>query len=167
MRRRGGPPTAVLLVCVACLGCSQPPVSPLDADPDAPLGALPACQQAPSDSGREVQGIELPQGAIIDEVTVEAPLTTVRGYAPRTPVQIRRDFAERDDLEVFFIEDEVYESEAMVGNGTHRTYVKATAVCDRGSRLLMVVAPELDAAGLPVPAQASPGQPSPPDVVAD
>lgn len=70
-------------------------------------------------------------------------------------------YAERDDLEIFFIEDEIYESEAMVGNGTHRTYVKATAVCDRGSRLLLVVAPELDAAGLPVPAQATPAPPSP------
>jgi len=86
--------------------------------------------------------VELPAEAVVQEVTEPPPLTTVTGYSPRTPVQIRRDSAERDVLEVFFIEDEIYESEAMVGNGTHRTHVKATAVCDRGSRQLMVVAPE-------------------------
>ncbi len=158
MRRRRAPLAAVL---VACLGCGAPAVSPLDADPDDPLAALPPCEEPPAGSGQEVEGVELPQEAIVGEVTEQPPLVTVRGYSPRTPVQIRRDYAERDDLEVFFIEDEIYESEAMVGNGTHRTYVKATAVCDRGSRLLMVVAPELDASGLPVPAQASPGAPSP------
>jgi hypothetical protein len=158
MGRRRAPLAAVL---VACLGCGAPAVSPLDADPDAPLAALPPCGDLPAGSGQDVLGVELPEEAIVEDVTEEPPLITVTGYAPRTPVQIRRDYAERDDLEVFFIEDEIYESEAMVGNGTHRTYVKATAVCDRGSRLLMVVAPELDAAGLPVPATASPGQPSP------
>lgn len=157
MRRCRAPLAAALVVYLGCLGCGEPAISPLDADPDAPLAALPPCEESPTGSGLEVEGIELPQGAIVEEITEQPPLTTVRGYAPRTPVQIRRDFAERDDLEVFFIEDEIYESEAMVGNGTHRTYVKATAVCDRGSRLLMVVAPELDAAGLPVPAQSPPG----------
>jgi len=158
-RRRA--PLAAVLAAVLAAGCAAPAISPLDADPDAPLTALPACGDLPAGSGQDVAGVELPEEAIVEEVTVEAPLITVTGYAPRTPVQIRRDYAERKDLEVFFIEDEIYEAEAMVGNGTHRTYVKATAVCDRGSRLLMVVAPELDAAGLPVPAQASPGQPSP------
>lgn len=141
---------------VACLGCGPEPISPLDADPDDPLAALPPCEDPPAGSGEEVAGIELPEDAVVTEVTEGQPLTTVLGYSSRTPVQIRRDYAERDDLEIFFIEDEIYESEALLGNGTHRTYMKARAVCDRGSRLLLVVAPELDAAGLPVPTQATP-----------
>lgn len=49
------------------------------------------------------------------------------------------------------IEDEVHESEVLVANGTHRTYVKANAVCQTGSNLTATVGREEDATAVPIP----------------
>ncbi len=138
-----------VLLSAATAGCSGADAVP--ADEGGPLTALPACEAPPSPEVSEaVPGIELPDGAVVQSVERGDPLVTVQGYVPTTPVEVRR-YYQQTDLEILLIEDEILEAEALVSNGTHRTYVKARAVCAEGSSLLAVVAPELDAQGLPVP----------------
>jgi len=108
-----------------------------------PLLGLPPCQ-APPEAMADVQPGD--------------PLVTVTGYIATTPVRVRQYYQGRDDLEIMEIEDEIFEAEALFDNGTHRNYIKAQAVCREGTRLLGVVAPDVDAKGLPAP-QGSP-QPS-------
>ena len=59
------------------------------------------------------------------------------------------------DITVLLSENEVYEAELLVTNGKHRTFLKATATCAKGSQVLAVVAPEIAAKGLPVPQRAT------------
>ncbi|MBA2529579.1 MAG: hypothetical protein H0V19_06385 [Euzebyales bacterium] len=128
------------------------------AEDGGPLFGLPPCQDPPAaaaDAG--VEGLDLPEGAIVTNVVRGDPLVTVTGYIPQTPVRVRQFYQRRDDLDILEIEDEIFEAETLFGNGTHRNYVKAQAVCRQGSNFLAVVAPEVDAKGLPEPA----GSPTP------
>lgn len=146
-----------LLVALLLAGCgAQDGLAPLDpslpADEGGLITGLPACPSPPPAAEEQaVAGVLLPDGAYVTAVEPGEPLTTVRGYAGLTPVEVRR-FLQTSGLRVLNIEDEVTESEALVTNGRQRTYWKAQAVCDRGSQLLLVVAPEVSADGLPVPA---------------
>ncbi len=54
-------------------------------------------------------------------------------------------------LQNLTLEDEVFEAEVLFASGPRRVYVRALAVCDRGSQLLAVVAPNPEARGLPMP----------------
>ncbi len=126
-----------------------------------PLLGLPPCQAPPeamADVDVDVEGLDWPDGAIVTNVQPGDPLVTVTGYIATTPVRVRQYYQGRDDLEIMEIEDEIFEAEALFDNGTHRNYIKAQAVCREGTRLLGVVAPDVDAKGLPAP-QGSP-QPS-------
>ncbi len=150
-----------LLAALAVLapGCSQPP--PFDVTSPAPLTALPACEAPPAAAADgEVAGLVLPEGGIVTGVEPGTPLTSVTAYVGATPIALRQQLEARGDLEMLISEDEVYEAELLVSDGSYRTYLKATAVCAEGSTLLAVVAPELDAAGLPIPqGSPSPGAP--------
>ena len=100
----------------------------------------------------------LPPTARLTAVRAQQPLTQLNGYVEMTPVRVREWIEAQADLEVVVSEDEGYESELLVTDGTWRTFVKARAVCDDASLLAEVIAPEDSGAVLPTPA----GSPPPP-----
>ncbi len=71
----------------------------------------------------------------------EHPLSTVRGYVPDTPVNVRKFYQQQEDLEFSELEDEVYEAEVFYTLGVHNTYVKVQATCATGAQLTAVVGP--------------------------
>lgn len=99
----------------------------------------------------------MPPTARLTAVRAQPPLTQLNGYVESTPVEIREWIEAQPDLEVVASEDEGYESELLVTDGTWRTFVKARAVCASGSLLAEVIAPEDSDAVLPTPA----GSPAP------
>ncbi|CAN5272014.1 hypothetical protein BH23ACT9_BH23ACT9_09440 [soil metagenome] len=132
------------------MGCGGPEAR-IDLDSPAALAALPDCGPVPEGIDADVDGLVVPPGTLLTDVTANGPITTISGYTPLTPIAIRQHYEQQSDLEVLVIEDEVFEAEALVSDGSHRTYVKANAVCADGSRLLAIVAPELEGDLLPVP----------------
>jgi hypothetical protein len=118
-----------------------------------PLENLPPCTPAPAaaDTG-PIAGLVLPPRAVITRVSGTDPLTTVEGYVPMTPIQLRVYYQRLPDVDVLKAEDEVWESETLVTDGVHRLFVKAQAVCAQGSLLVAVVAPESQAEAVPAPA---------------
>jgi hypothetical protein len=123
-----------------------------------PLTAFPSCQGQPTVPAAEpVAGMATPRGIVLLQSSAQGPVRNAVGYVERTPVQIRIEYERRDDLELLHSEDEVFESELLVSDGTHRTFVRATAICDRGSNVLMVVAPEGEEQGLPEPGHGQTG----------
>lgn len=139
-----------LLAVVACTTEAQP----AELNPTGPISGLPACPSPPPASDQpSVAGLALPEGAVVTKVTPTDPLIRVDGYVALTPVQVRRHYQQRDDVEILFIEDEVYEAEILLSDGAHRSYVKALAQCAQGSRFLVVLAPEGEDVTLPAPGQ--------------
>lgn len=123
----------------------------------APLTALGPCRvEPPSPDPTAVEGLVLPPAAIVSRVREDGALTSVEGYIPRTPVEVRAFYQEHPTLEVVQIEDEVFESESLVSDGTNRLFVKAQAVCERGSVFVAFVAPEAGGAEVPAPAGSPP-----------
>jgi len=117
------------------------------------ISSLPACdQEQPPTIDEQVDGLDLPEGALVQTVERGEPLVTVTGFIPQTPVQVRQYYGAAQDLEILTLEDEIYEAEVLFSLDGRRTYLRALAACDQGSNLLAVVAPTLDADGLPVPA---------------
>ena len=126
-----------------------------------PLEHLPACASPPpSAKTGAIKGLKLPDGAVVTRVTASNPLTTIEGYVPLTPIQLRVYYQRLEGLDVLKAEDEVWESETLVTDGTHRLFVKAQAICAKGSNLVAVVAPEAQAGAVPAPA-GSPTAPAP------
>lgn len=78
---------------------------------------------------------------MVTSVQEDGPLVTVEGYVELVPIEVRRYYQERPGLELFEIEDEIFEAEALYGEGEFRSYVKARAICKTGSDLLVVVGP--------------------------
>lgn len=126
-----------------------------------PLNALPDCPSPPAGRPDEVVGLLLPDGAAVTAIQPQDPLTTVQSFVPLTPAQFEAHYAERKGIEVLVTENEVYEAELLVSNGSHRNFLKATATCSTGSQVLAVVAPEVDAEGLPIPQGAATATPAP------
>lgn len=123
-------------------GFTPPGVSALPPKEGGPLTQLPECQPPPQPVQAEpVPGLVLPDGAIITSVERAHPLTTVRGYIADTPVNVRKYYQQRDDLDFSELEDEIYEAETLYTFGVHNTYVKAQATCATGSQLIAVVGP--------------------------
>lgn len=127
---------------------NEPPTGPLTALSEC--GALPAPAEVPVPDGAQ-----LPDGAVVTSSLEQGPLVNVTAEVHTTPVNIRLAYEARDDLELIVVEDEVFEAELLVSDGTHRTYIKASATCQTGSTVLAVVAPENDDAPLPVPSAAA------------
>lgn len=142
---------AVLPACATAPPVPAPAPSATAAGPFGPLVALPACETPPAASAQAVEGLVLPDGSVVLKVQKQDPLTTVTAFTPFTPAQFEATYAKNDDLTVLLTENEVYEAELLVSNGTHRNFLKATATCSLGSQVLAVVAPEVDAEGLPLP----------------
>ncbi len=113
----------------------------LPQDEGGPLLGLPECPPAPEGIEADVPGLLLPQGAVVTEVKEQGPLMAVRGYIGQTPIEVRRFYGEYKGLELFEIEDEIFEAEVLFGRGAHRSYVKAQAQCQQGSALIVFVGP--------------------------
>jgi hypothetical protein len=143
-------------------GCGEPQVTGA-VDPGraatGPLTALGECGPLPTAAeGVEVpDGVQLPEGAVVTDVLEQGPLTSVTAEVRRTPVEVRVEFEARDDLELIVVEDEVWESELLVSDGAHRTYVKTAALCATGSAVSAVVGAESAAGALPRPTGAAAG----------
>ena len=139
---------AAMLVLVACSD-PQPAVN-AKGDPMGPLEALADCDQTPAANGEAPEGLLLPDGAVIQDVTPQGPLVNVTAYVEMTPVQFQQTYDDRG-LEILVSENEIFEAELLVSDGKYRNFLKAAALCKKGSSVLAVVAPEVDAEGLPVP----------------
>lgn len=149
---------AVAVALLAVVGCSDPEPQVTDrGDPLGQLEALADCQDPPAAQGEAPEGLMLPEGAVIQKVTPQGPLVNVTAYVPMTPVQFEESYRELG-VEILISENEIYEAEMLVSDGSHRNFLKAAALCKKGSSVLAVVAPEVDAEGLPIPQNA----PTPP-----
>ena len=154
------------LVLAPLVGCAvdQPPpttatvsappgataAAPTASVADGPLPGFPPCTEAPASNVPVPEGMTLPPGASLATSRDEPPLTYVDGFVPMTPVQVRLWY-EESGLTVILGEDEGLESEMLVSDGTHRTFIKTLARCDRGSDFVAVVAPETEAEQVPQP----------------
>lgn len=142
---------ATAVAALAFIGCSDPqPEVTRQGDPVGPLEALPDCDAPPAPDGEAPEGLLLPDDAVIQNVTPQGPVVNVTAYVPMTPVQFQQVYEDLD-VDILISENEIYEAELLVSNGTHRNFLKAAALCKEGSSVLAVVAPEVDAEGLPVP----------------
>lgn len=146
----------VAVVAMACGGPDQAPPTAQQTDMSGPLDAFPPCPAPPSGTAEEVQGLIVPDGTVVTQVTPQEPLVTVSAYVDKTPVQFEDAYTAMDGVTILQSENEVFEAELLISNGTHRNFLKATAQCRTGSQLIIVVAPELDAEGLPTPQGATP-----------
>ncbi len=135
---------ALLLVIPAC----SPQV-----EQERPEGsAVPTCGPPPSPAVTQtVDGFLTPAGTIIISTESEGILVTVRGYIEKTPVEVREEI-ESSGLTILQIEDEGFEAEALISDGTHRNFVKAELSCVGRSSILSVIAPESAGEQLPAPA---------------
>jgi hypothetical protein len=111
--------------------------TPASVDPALlePLTALGPCPSAPpGDSNAEpVEGLQLPEGTVVTNVTRTDPVVTVNAWVPLTPVQLREGFLQDPDLSVIQSEDEVWEAEVLFTRGDFRTFVKAQCASRRRS----------------------------------
>lgn len=147
---------AVVAVALALAGCTDagPGAAPApSAAPPTFALNLPPCGKPPSpDPDPPPPGAVVPPGTVITATREQPPLLQLNGYVASTPRAIRTWIEAQPDLEVVSSEDEGYESELLVSDGTWRTFVKARAICDEGSLLAEVIAPEDSGAVLPTPA---------------
>jgi len=133
---------------------SPSPANTLDPnrfDDGSPLTTLKACGATPRGVAADVPGLELPEGAVLTTVKPGSPLTQASGYVPTTPIKVKRFYTQDARLTVYNSEDEVYESEVLVGDGSRRTYVKAQAVCQTGSTLVVFIGKDGSDGAVPTP----------------
>jgi hypothetical protein len=139
---------AALLLTVT-LGCADAPPAPL-AD-DAALD-LPGCGTPPSpDPDPPPVGAVIPPGTRVTAFRQQDGLGQLNGYVTSTPRQVRAWIAEQPGLEVVAAQDDGYEAQLLVSDGSRRTFVKVRAVCTQGSRLVEIIAPADAAEALPTP----------------
>ena len=86
---------------------------------------------------------------MVTQVQPSGNLTSLQGWAPRTPVEIMVGYLRVDDWRVSQAEDEVFESEVLLVRAGQRLYVKAQATCERGSAFVAFLGS--DDAPVPVP----------------
>ena len=146
---------AGLTACANQPAVQPPPAAAVPTAGGSELTALADCPSPPPASVDTVEGMTAPPGTVVTKVVQQDPLTNVNGYVPMTPAQFEASFRTLEEVTILLSENEVYEAELLITNGTHRTFFKATATCRRGSTLLAVVAPEVDAEGLPLPQRAT------------
>lgn len=117
----------------------------------APLAGLPACPDAPdAPDDLDLVSAPLPLEAIATQSSTTGSLRSVQGWSPHTPVEIMVGYLRLEDWEVLAAEDEVFESEVLLTDGTLRVFVKSQAVCDRGSAFVLFASD--DTAVVPTPA---------------
>lgn len=159
-------PVVLLLLALLAGGCgggggvAEPPTGSVGADGSVdpallePLTGLGRCDSPPggTHSNADIEGLVLPPTSVVTEVTGVEPLTQVRGYIERTPVEIRVFYADGSaGVEVLTIEDEIREAEVLADSGSARMFLKAQAVCERGSVFVAFVAPAGETERLPAP----------------
>ena len=175
VRLHGGALVAgvVLFACLFAAGCSPTPPAPAPASPAPaaspaatgssevaidpqllePLAGLGPCKFDPKPMTAEpTEAAVFPDDTVVTEQQANGPLTSIKGYIPMTPVQIRVFYQEQDRYDVIQVEDEIRESEVLLGDGANRLFVKAQAVCELGSVFLAVLAPESAGNAVPTPA---------------
>ena len=131
-----------------------------DVRPTGSLTDLPPCGPPPQPAKVDpVEGLVIPNGATITQVTPVEPSVSVLGYVPLTPSQTRRSYTALTDVRILSEEDETYDAEVLLTTGSHRIFVKVVAVCDQGSQFSAIVATEAEAQG--VPAVPGAGVPTP------
>lgn len=148
-----------VLLVLAAGGCDRPAPGAEPATTAAPFALdLPPCGKSPSpDPGPPPEGAVIPPGTRITAVREQAPLVQLNGYVTSTPRDVRAWVETQSGLEVIASEDEGYEAELLVTDGTWRTFIKVRAVCSDGSMLAEVIAPADSDAVLSTPA----GRPTP------
>ena len=132
---------------VPAVTSTQPPAK------GGPLDDLPECSAPPEAADEGVSedatgDLVLPEDTVVTGVEDLGELVSVRGYVALTPIQVRTSYAEAPGLELYALEDEVYEAEVLYGAGDSRVFVKAQAQCQVGSLLSVFVGPQ-DGEGLP------------------
>ena len=115
--------------------------TPEPVESGGPLTQLEACNPVPEGVEDEVEGLVLPPTAVLTKVEQQGGLIRVDAYVEQTPIEVRMFYGQAPDLEIIEIEDEVFEAEVLFGSGDFRSYVKALAVCERGSTLIAFVGP--------------------------
>jgi hypothetical protein len=144
----GARPLAALgaaLLLTSCGGERTPPATSGLPGGGVPLiTAVPEgpCPSPPPPVEERVEGLVLPEGAYLTEVVRQGPLVQVRGRVDRTPLELRAEYEQRDDVEVLTLEDEGVEVETLVSTGGFRTYLRGTALCATASALDGLVSPE-------------------------
>ena len=130
-------------------GAVPEPSSTLAPAMGGPLTDLPACS-APPDAvdTEEAADLVLPEDTVVTGVEDLGELVSVRAYVALTPIEVRRFYAAAQGLQLYALEDELYEAEVLFGSGDNRVFVKAQAQCRQGSVLSIFVGPE-DGEGLP------------------
>jgi hypothetical protein len=124
----------VLLLAGGCGGAAETGFDP-NQPAVGPLTALGDCGPLPEPAADVAvpAGAVLPDGAVVTSATPQDPLVTLTAEVHATPVEIRVAFEARDDVELIVVEDEVWESEILLSDGTHRTYLRSSAICATGS----------------------------------
>lgn len=144
---------AILLTLVFMALQTEPGQPEQAVDRLGPLPGYPACESpTPDAAARAPEGLIVPRSAVVTKVTRRGEMWKASGYVPLTPVQLRRHYRDAPGVEVLQIEDEIIEAEALLTDGRFRSYVKATAVCELGSRFVAIVAAERQSGLVPTPA---------------
>lgn len=117
------------------------------------LANLPSCDRVPlaedAEVNADVPGLVLPDGARVTSVLEQGALTTVEATIRMTPLDVRDHYEGRDDIDLLRVEDEIFETEALLRAQQRRMYLRATALCADGTALTAVVGPDSEDAGLP------------------
>jgi hypothetical protein len=150
----------LVLAVLAAGACAEGGAPAAQQTPDlaGPLQALPPCEAPPEGIDEVVKGLIAPEGIIVTDVRVQKPLTNVSAYIEQTPIQFEAMYTKMEDITILSSENEIFEAEMLISDGKYRNFLKAAAMCDQGSQLLIVIAPEIAAETLPTPA----GTPTPP-----
>lgn len=113
------------------------------------VAGLPPCPGVTAQAvDATVEGLLLPDGAVVTSVTEQPPLRVVLAEVPLTPVEVRAAY-ESGLGALLSAEDEGFEAEVLYRHADRRGYVRVNATCDRGSSMLVVVAPESAVGSLP------------------
>jgi hypothetical protein len=167
LRRRAALVAVTALLAAACASAdpAAPEPAPDPGDMDAiptvdpallqPLTGLGPCEDPPpaAEDVTAVPGLVLPPDSTITSVNDTGPLTQVQGYIERTPIEVRVHYTDGSaGVEVLTVEDETMEVEALLTDGEHRMFLKAQAVCERGSIFVSFVAAAGEGDRLPAPA---------------
>lgn len=146
----------------ACAEAGEPATAPTGpAGLAASLPALPECPSPPPGIDADVPGLQLPEGSVVISTTDQKPVVNVSAFVPMTPAQFEASYRGLSGVTVLLSENEVFEAELLISRGSYRNFLKATATCEQGSQVLAVVAPEVDAQGLPLPQGAATATPLP------
>jgi hypothetical protein len=145
----------VAMLLVSCSGDDGPPSTRATPPPRSQMDALleqypPCTEPSPGQEVSKVRGLLLPDETQIYSVRRQGPITTVQGFVPMTPVEVREYYEGDPEIQIIVSEDEFVESELLFSNGKVRNFVKARAACRAGSDIVTVIAREV--AALPAPA---------------